>query len=105
MKTGTGSDGLDLLILGALIVVGTWSGLWFMTAPHHVQAFFVSKTLSLTAFLFAQPGLIGGVKLFTISTIPLRRRLALGTFVLAVFGCLVPMLIVSTMESRLLNVF
>lgn len=105
MKTGTGSYGLDLLVLGALIVGGTWCALWFITSPHDVQGMVISKGISLTTFLLAQPGLIGGVKLMTITEIPARRRFALCAFVVVVFGIAIPLLIGNAIEAKLASFF
>lgn len=105
MKTGTGSLAGDILVIGAMIVGGTWLALWFMTSPHDVQSTAISKGLSLTTFLLAQPGLIAGVKLLTSSNIPSPRRYVLGATVIAVFGVVVPMLISTVIQSKLASFF
>ena len=105
MKTGTGSLAGDLLLLVGVVIGGTWFALWFMTSPHHVQAIALSKGVSLTTFLLAQPGLIGGVKLMTTSKITSPRRYVLGVTVIAIFGVALPMLISAAIESKLTSLF
>lgn len=105
MKTGTGSLAGDILLIGVLVVGGTWLALWFLTSPDDVQGLVLSKGVSLTTFLLAQPGLIGGVKLMTTSEIASPRRYVLGVTAIAILGVVVPMLISSVIESKFTGLF
>lgn len=93
MKTGTGSYGLDILVLLALIIGSVWYGLWFVTSPIQAQHLVLARAASLTTVLLAQPGLIGGMKLLMDQRMPVRRRLALGGGILLIAGVLVPVAI------------
>jgi len=109
MKTGTGSYGLDLLILGALIAGGTWFSLWYLTSPPNthalVTAWMTSRAALLTTFVLAQPGLIGGVKLIMDTNVRPSRRFALGAAVLAVFGIALPIVIGNALQAKLASLF
>lgn len=99
MKTGTGNLGLDLLLLLAMILGGTWFVLWFATSPLATQQIVVDGTQSAVAFLLAQPGLILGTWIAMRAKRSLRWRLAGGLSIIAFAGIAFPLLAVKYMGN------
>lgn len=94
MKTGTGNLGLDLLVLLAMIVGGTWLTLWYLTSPHDTQRLVIDGTMQIVTLALAQPGLILGAWILVKSRRPLRWRVAVGISTIATLGIALPLIVV-----------
>lgn len=95
---------MDLLVLLAMILGGTWFAVWFLTSPLDLQRHVMDGSLKVVLFGLAQPGVLLGVWILMKSSRPLRWRIAMGVSTIAALGFALPLSVVRLFGDVIANI-
>ncbi len=98
-QTGTGSASGDTLVLGAMILGGTWATVWFMGLPPTEKAVISARVFSIVTLILAQPGVFMAAKIAVQKDIPPRRRFIKGAAIFVTFAWALPGLLSTWLQG------